>query len=280
MTQSAAPAAASPSVTSAAPAPSKTLLANSTLAFVLAATVSNTLHEGAHALAGRAQGLVPTLTPFSVAYTPQPTHHQALVNLAAGPVFSLVLGLVLMLVSRNWGRGIVRLFFLWLSFMAVMNFMGYLFIAPFASVGDTGQILHLLHAPVLVYVLVGLAGVAGQLWLANRFAGQVKRYAPSIDEERQMIAFRSWILGTVIVMALTLIDVLVLHAEPAVAVVVVFYSCAIAIFAPMQFLFRRRFSAGHEILALRPGNVLALTLTIVLSVAEMALAIAGGTRLG
>ena len=43
--------------------------------------------------------------------------------------------------------------------MGVMNFVGYLFIAPFASVGDTGQILHLLGAPVLVYVGVALVGV-------------------------------------------------------------------------------------------------------------------------
>lgn len=264
---------------SPSPAPSQTLLASSTLAFVLAATVSNTLHEAAHALAGRVQGLAPTLTPFSVEYAPEPTDHQALVTLAAGPVFSLVLGLVLMLVARSWGRGTVRLFFLWLSFIGVMNFMGYLFIAPFAAVGDTGQILKLLHAPVWVYVLVGLIGVAGQLWLANRFAGQVKRYAPSIDQERQ-IAFRSWLLGTAIVMALTLVDVLVLHAEPAVAVVVVFYSCAIGIFAPMQFLFRRRFVPGHETLAIPRVSLPALTLTIVVSVAEVALALAGGVRLG
>jgi hypothetical protein len=257
----------------------RALLASSTLAFALAAMVNDTLHEGAHALAGLAQGLVPTLTPFAVDFAPEGTVAQQVVHAAAGPVFSLVLGLVLMLVSRSWGRGVVRLFFLWLSFMAVMNFVGYLFIAPFASVGDTGQILHLLGAPALVYVGVALAGVAGQFWLGYRFAGEVSRYADTVAEERQL-AYHAWILGTLVVIAVTVTEVLALGADPATLFVVVFYSCAVGVFGPMQFIFHARFPPRHEPLAVSRVSPAALVLTVLLAAALIGLAFAGGVRLG
>ncbi len=157
----------------------KTFLANSTLAFVLAAIVNTTLHELAHAVAGLTQGLVPTLAPFSVSYTPEGTPGQQIVTAAAGPTFSLVMGVLLMVLARRWGKGLVRLFFVWLAFMGVMNFVGYLIIAPIAQVGDTGQVLSLAGAPGLVYVAVLVVGVAGQFTLGYLFSWQIKRYAPA-----------------------------------------------------------------------------------------------------
>ncbi|MET0692428.1 MAG: hypothetical protein ABWY56_00780 [Propionibacteriaceae bacterium] len=257
----------------------RALLANSTLAFVLAAMVNDTLHELAHAVAGLAQGLTPTVSPFSVSYLPEGTDSQQIVTAAAGPLFSLVLGLVLMVVARSWGRGLVRLFFLWLSFMGVMNFVGYCFIAPFARVGDTGQVLSLLGAPGWAYVLVALVGVAGQFWLAYRFAGQVKRYARTVAAERQL-AFIAWILGTLIMIALTTVEVVAMRAEPAHVFVVVFYSCAVGIFGPMQFIFRARFSAGNETLELRPVNAVGIVVTVLVAVVLVGLAFAGGVTLG
>jgi hypothetical protein len=257
----------------------RSLLANSTLAFVLAAMVNSLLHELAHAVAGRALGLTPVLSPFSVDYIPDGTSRQQIITAAAGPLFSLVLGLVLMVVARNWGRGLVRLFFLWLSFMAVMNFMGYCFIAPFAQVGDTGRVLSLLEAPGWSYALVAVVGVAGQFWLAYRFAGQIKRYARSVDAERQL-AFIAWIFGTLIVIALTTVQVIVMRAEPAVIFVVVFYSVAVGVFAPMQFIFHARFTAGSETLELRRVNVVGIIVTVVVAALLVGLAASGGLVLG
>ena len=144
------------------------------------------LHESAHAVAGLSLGLTATLSPFSVDYDGQTTTRQDIITAAAGPVFSLVMGLVLMVVARNWGRGVVRLFWMWLAFMGVMNFVGYCFIAPFAQAGDTGQVLALLHTPWWGFVLVAAAGVAGQFLLARRFAVEVKRYAATKPEERRL----------------------------------------------------------------------------------------------
>lgn len=257
----------------------RALLAGSTLAFVLAAMVNDTLHELAHAVAGLAVGLTPTLSPFSVEYEPQGTSSQQIITAAAGPLFSLVMGLVLMVLARHWGRGLVRLFFLWLPFMGVMNFAGYCFIAPFAQVGDTGQVLKLLGAPGWAYALVALVGVAGQFWLGYRFASQVKRYTRTVDAERQL-AFIAWIIGTLIMIVLTTVQVVALGVEPAVVFVVVFYSCAVGVFGPMQFIFHHRFPAGEEHLELRRVNVRGLVVTVVLAVLLVGLALSGGVTLG
>lgn len=253
----------------------RALLVNSTLAFVLAALVNDTLHELAHLAAALSQGLPATITPFSVDYGSAGTTRQQVLMAAAGPVFSLVMGLALMRASRSWGRGLVRLFFLWLSSMGVMNFVGYLVIAPFARVGDTGQVLSLLQAPGWVYVAVALVGAAGQFWLGYAFSRSVRRYTADLTEERQL-AFYAWMIGTVVVMALTVAEVVALGAEPAVVFVVVFYSFAVGIFAPMQFIFHSRFPALGERLLLRPVNGVGVALTALLAVGLVVLAAAGG----
>jgi hypothetical protein len=115
----------------------RALTANATISFVLASLVNSLLHEGGHAVAGLALGLTPTISPFNVDFAEDATDSQRIITAAAGPVLSLVLGLVLMGVARSWGQGLVRLFWMWLSFMGVMNFAGYCFIAPFAHAPGT-----------------------------------------------------------------------------------------------------------------------------------------------
>ncbi len=268
-----------PPVTTRESTDRRALLAGSTLAFVLAAMVNDTLHELAHAVAGLAVGLTPTLSPFSVEYAPEGTVSQQVITAAAGPLFSLLMGLALMVLARHWGRGLVRLFFLWLPFMGVMNFAGYCFIAPFAQVGDTGQVLKLLDAPGWTYALVAAVGVAGQFWLGYRFAGQVRRYARTVDAERQL-AFIAWIIGTLIMVIPTTLQVVALGVEPAVVFVVVFYSCAVGVFGPMQFIFHHRFPPGDEQLDLRRVNVTGIVVTVALAILLVGLAFSGGVTLG
>ncbi len=272
----AGPAAAAP--VSPSPPPTSRLRAASTLAFVLAAVVSNTLHEGAHAVAGLAQGLTPTLTPFSVDYTPEGSAHEQVVATAAGPLFSLVLGLVLMRVARSWGHGTARLFWMWLPAVSVMNFAGYLFIAPFAQVGDTGQVLGRLGAPGWLFVLSSVLGALLQLGLARHFAVQVKRYARDLEAERSL-AFQPWLLGTLAVLVMGVVQTQLLGAPADVAAVVIAYTLAVGVFAPMQFIFSRRVSAVPEELAL--GRLTRPTvLTVAVAAALVVLAAVGGVRLG
>jgi len=179
------------------------LLVASTTALVLAATVTVTLHELAHAVAGLALGLVPTLHASFVTYDPDPTDADQVVTAAAGPLFSLGLGVVVHLATRSAGRGPGRLAWMWAGLLPLQNFAGYLVIAPFARAGDTGRVLALLDAPALVYVLAVLLGVALTLLNARLLAGQVTRYARTPDDLRRLVLF-PWLIGTGTVVVLTL----------------------------------------------------------------------------
>lgn len=258
----------------------RSALLNAAVAFVLAAMVNSLLHELAHAAAGLAQGLTPTVTPFSVDYRPDPTAGQEIVLALAGPVWSLVMGLALMAVARSWGTGFVRLFWLWLAFMGVMNFAGYLLIAPFVTAGDTARALTLVGAPGWVFVLVAVVGAALQFGLAYLFAGQVSRYTDGVAGER-VIAFRAWAVGTLVVILLTVAE-LVMVGPPAGAIVAVAaYSFAVGIFAPMQFLFRGRVPPqAKEDLGLDRLSRTGLGVTVAVAVALLVLAAVGGLTLG
>jgi hypothetical protein len=260
-------------------APQRTLTLNATVAFVLAGMVNSLLHECAHAVAGLAVGLVPTITPFAVSYEPEGTARQQMITAAAGPLFSLVLGLVLLVVAHRWGRGFGRLVWMFLAFMGVMNFVGYCFIAPFARAGDTGTVLTLLGAPQWVFIVVGMVGVAGQFWLARRFAVEVKRYAAEPAQQRQ-IAYFPWLIGTPVFVLLTLLELIMLQLPAQYAVLILVYSVAFGVFAPMQFIFSRRVHNTLEPLSLAPVPVAGLVLTGLVAVLGIALAAIGGLRVG
>ena len=256
----------------------RALTANAALAFVLAAIVNSVLHESAHAIAGLVQGLTPTISPFSVDYVPEGTTTERIITAAAGPLFSLVLGLGLIRLARSWGSGFGRLFWLWLAFMAVMNFVGYCFIAPFAHNGDTGQALALLGAPTWIFLIVSIIGVGGQFLLARRFAIEVKRYASGIEQERSL-SFYSWMIGTPVVVVLTAVEALLMGAPAEQLVIVVAYGLAVGVFAPMQFLFSARVQNASDPLRLKPVDPAALGVTVVVAVAMIALAGQGGVTL-
>ncbi|HEX8487655.1 MAG TPA: hypothetical protein VF642_03845 [Propionibacteriaceae bacterium] len=246
---------------------------------MLASMVNSLLHESAHAVAGLALGLTPTILPFAVDFAPGRTTSQQVFTAAAGPLFSLVMGLVLMSVARSWGRGIVRLFWMWLAFMGVMNFAGYCFIAPFARAGDTGRVLELLNAPLVVSILVGLIGAAGVIWLARRFAIEVKRYAVDITTERQL-AFHPWLLGTPIIIAMSVAQLAKLDVPIAALILILMYNVAFGVFAPMQFNFRTRVHNTYQPLVMERVSVVGLGVTVAVGVFSVILAGVGGLTLG
>jgi hypothetical protein len=69
------------------------LLANSTLAFLVAASVTILLHETSHAVAGITLGAQAIQSPFAVGYRPALTSSQQVITALTGPIFSLVSGL-------------------------------------------------------------------------------------------------------------------------------------------------------------------------------------------
>lgn len=253
------------------------LLASSAVALTLAAPIAVTLHELGHAVAGLALGSTSVLRSNSVTYVPELTSADEVLAAAAGPVLSLVLGALVLLTLRDAGRGFGRLLALWTGLVSLQNFAGYLLIAPFARVGDTGQIMAILGAPPLVYVASAVLGAALTLLNARLLAGQVTRYARSQDELRHLVLL-PWLIGTALTVALTLLENVGAGVSSSDVVVIVAGAVAVAIFAPVFTLFYRRLHPPYEELRLRTP-VVPLVGTVVL-VVVIAAVLGPGLRLG
>jgi hypothetical protein len=253
------------------------LLASSALALTLAAPIAVTLHELAHAVAGLLLGVDADLRPNSVSYVPELAADGQVLTAAAGPVFSLVFGVVVLLLGRKVGGGFLRLLLLWTGLVSMQNFAGYLLIAPFARAGDSGQVMALLGAPAGAYVAPVVLGVALTLLNARFLAGQVTRYARSQDELRHLVLL-PWLVGTAITVVLTLLDVWISGIGLADVVVVVAGGIAVAIFAPVFTFFYRPLHPPYEELRLRMP-VVPLAVTVVL-VVLIAVVLGPGLRLG
>ena len=121
----------------------RNLFIHSVLIFV-SAFVSNTLiHEGAHAVVAKVAGLHPVLHHNYVS-TPDKESASTLVKIlipAAGPLMSLLQGIIFLIVLRRTDqKSLLTLFYLWLSVMGFINFVGYLMLTPVVPYGDTGRV--------------------------------------------------------------------------------------------------------------------------------------------
>ncbi|MGI9156456.1 MAG: hypothetical protein ACR2FG_07440 [Marmoricola sp.] len=204
---------------------------SSTVAFVLAASVSTTLHEAMHAVAGLAFGQSVTLSSFSAdTVRPMSSDHAAVMT-AAGPVFSLLLGVVLILTGRQVGRGFGRLFVMWLGFISAQNFVGYLAITPFGA-GDSGLFVDELDLPGAVVALFCALGVIGLLTLAWLFLRQETRYVVSAPELRQ-VGLYAWLAGTLVTVGRTGIEAVVNGTDSGTIAIVMAGAASCGVFAPM-----------------------------------------------
>ena len=73
-----------------------------------------------------------------------------------GPVISFLQGLVCLILYKKIKNGVASLFVLWLGISGLMAFFGYMMIAPFAKVGDTGRIFQLLEIPMVWQIIIAL----------------------------------------------------------------------------------------------------------------------------
>lgn len=125
---------------------------------------------------------------------------------AAGPLVSLAQGLGLL--SWVWRRrpgGCWGLFWLFAGVFGLINFLGYLMIAPLVSGGDTGQIAALLHEPAwLQWAVAGLAagllaaviGRTGPLF-RQLLPAESAAHAPTRVAGMRALLLWPWLLGSV-----------------------------------------------------------------------------------
>ena len=151
------------------------MLWNTTVAYVVAQMLVIVLHESAHTVAGLLQGYQATQFTGEVRFAPDQTPTAHVITALAGPLFSLVSGLVAMHLRPFRGRGFLQLLWVWFAFLSAEEGFGYLTIAPLVTDGDTGAALAELHAPVWVGWVCMAAGIAGLVFLARQFAVPIVR---------------------------------------------------------------------------------------------------------
>jgi hypothetical protein len=184
------------------------LFVNSALAFAFAELLTAALHETGHGLMAQALGFSPKIYAF---YEDNPTGtvHQSLAILAAGPIASLILGLLF----RAWFRSgeprysLGRLLLFWMAWLGIMQFVNYLIVTPWLTAGDTAQIADLLHVPVWGRYLVSAFGLGVLIILTRPAAHDMLCLAPASEaldtpRDRRRFIIRSFYLplfaGTVL----------------------------------------------------------------------------------
>jgi hypothetical protein len=184
------------------------------LLYIAAYLLTIVLHEVAHAVMALALGDHPVLYNTSVQNTNRQlsgTAHGLIA--AAGPVFSLLQGAtLLLLVRRSRGASPSALFWLYMSVFGLINFFGYLLIAPLAKGADTGQIVALLHVPAAVQWTVAVGSLGCLLLLMGSTAPLFLRHLPT--EAQAVPATRAngmralllwpWLVGSVVLVLLSL----------------------------------------------------------------------------
>ena len=122
---------------------------NGILIYATTALLTLIIHETGHFLVEILWGFKAVMHTDYGSYSGFASDTQKIIIAAAGPIFSLLQGLILYLISsRIVKKGIFSLFTLWLSLQGFILFFGYLVCSPFFIYGDTGQVFYLLHSPI------------------------------------------------------------------------------------------------------------------------------------
>lgn len=152
------------------------LAINSALIILSASLLTTILHESAHYVTAISMGLTASLHHNYVDHQGG-TPRQQMIIAAAGPVFSLFLGVAgLLIISLIKRFSLIRLFFLWFGLSGWLSFLGYLLIAPFIQEGDTGKVMDYFAVPMAVQIIIVIISSAIIIWLLNRVAPQFSGY--------------------------------------------------------------------------------------------------------
>jgi len=192
----------------------RALAFNAILLYIAAYLITIMLHETGHALMSLALGGRPVLYSTSVQNANRHLADSALVLIAAaGPLLSLVQGASLLAWLRyRPAKGAWGLFWLYMAAFGLINFLGYLLIAPVVKGGDTGQIMALLHVPTAVqwvgavlglYTLVKVIGSTAPLFLGLLPTEMQVEAAQRITALRGIIWW-PWLVGSVVLVVLAL----------------------------------------------------------------------------
>jgi len=156
----------------------KTLAINSTLIVISTTLIGTITHELAHYLTADYFGLKPELHHNYVNFmTDNATELQKVIVAGAGPLFSLIFGIVTLFISIKLIKpNLFKLFMLWLGMNGILMFLGYILIAPIAKEGDTGKVFDYFNIPVSVSILIAIISFGVIIYLFSKLAKEFRFY--------------------------------------------------------------------------------------------------------
>jgi hypothetical protein len=172
-----------------------------TVLFFTAYALNTTAHEFAHALTAYSLGLRSTLFHYytNVDFTSTEPSPRVLVAIA-GPVFSLMFGLVCWLVYRKTRFKPAKLPWLYLAILGISIFLGNLFAASFA--GDFGTAATILNVDPSIRLVVTILGLALTCAFMYAMGQELMQWSPPGSSRTGAMTYMiAWpaLLGTALV---------------------------------------------------------------------------------
>jgi hypothetical protein len=127
------------------------------------------LHEASHAVTARALGYQPAIGQF-VENNPATgsSAHEAIIA-AAGPIGSVVTGLVFMAIYRRSIRrqSFGNLLLMWMAMTGLVGGIGYLSVMPILADGDTATVARILGIPMVLQIVIAVGSVVALYFLTR-----------------------------------------------------------------------------------------------------------------
>ena len=102
---------------------------------------------------------------------------QSAIEAAAGPLFSLLLGVIITFFAiKTVKPSLFKLFLQWLGMGNILTFLGYMLIAPIAKNGDTGRVFDYLGVPIYSSIALAILSFLFINWLFAKFATEFVFY--------------------------------------------------------------------------------------------------------
>lgn len=169
----------------------RNILLNSTLAFVSAFVITTLIHEWGHFISYFLFDGNPILYHNHVR-TPdqQLAAHATVISALAGPVSSLIQGIIFGAIVTRRGKGnAAYLVFLWLGLLGFINFFGYLMMTPLSTAGDTGKAAELLQIDFVYRILIAVGGFAVLILAILKLGRNFARFIPPGENDKGRVRY-------------------------------------------------------------------------------------------
>lgn len=251
----------------------KYIFINSLLAFVSAFVFTTLLHESAHFISYYMFGAHPVLHHNYVQVPDQNLSlYVKIISAMAGPVVSLLQGIIFGIIIRRPGNNEKYLLFLWLSLLGFVNFFGYLMLTPISKYGDTSRVANFIHLPYPLQIAVGILGISLLIVLVLKVG---KRFSNFIPNEENITIKRKYINVLLLFPILTGSIVNALLALPAVVVLSLVYPATspyVILSSYGKILKSENYSSKNEIIETKTSHTL-IIFTLIMFVFNRLLAL-------